>query len=141
MAELKTQRNDGNVADFVAGIADENRRQDAADLVALMSRVTGSAAEMWGTAIVGFGEYTYRYASGRTATWFPVGFAPRKQNLALYLYGGYDDAEAAALLQRLGPHKTGKGCLYVKRLGDVDPLALADLLRRAVTRAAESEPG
>jgi hypothetical protein len=141
MAELKTQRNDANVADFVAGIADENRRKDAATLIALMSRVTGKPAEMWGTGIVGFGEYTYRYASGRTGTWFTIGFAPRKQSMTLYLYGGFDDDETADLLQRLGPYTTGKGCLYIKRLDNVDPAVLEGLLRRADTRAAGNDAG
>jgi hypothetical protein len=141
MAELKTQRNDGDVAAFVAGIADERRREDAATLVGLMGRVTGRAPEMWGTAIVGFGERSYRYASGRSGTWFTIGFSPRKANTTVYTYGGFDEPETAALLERLGPHSTGKGCLYVKRLADVDAGVLESLLRRAVARADEAEAG
>jgi hypothetical protein len=140
MAELKTKRNDGDVAAFVAGIDNEDRRRDAAALIEVMSRVTGDPGEMWGTSIVGFGEYTYRYATGRTGTWFTVGFAPRKQNMTLYLYGGYDDQETTALLERLGPHSTGKGCLYVKRLDDVDPAVLENVIRRSVARAADQPP-
>jgi hypothetical protein len=137
MAELKTQRNDADVAGFVAGITDENRRTEAAALVRLMSRVTGKPAEMWGTNIVGFGEYTYHYASGRSGTWFILGFAPRKQAMTLYLYGGFDDEETGALLATLGPHSIGKGCLYVKRLDAVDPEVLEKILSRAHTRALQ----
>ncbi len=137
MAELKTKRNDRDVADFVAEIVDESRRKDAATLLELMGRVTGSLPVMWGTSIVGFGEYSYRYASGRTGVWFTIGFAARKQNMTLYLYGGYEEAETVALLQKLGPHTTGKGCLYIKRLSDVDCGVLEDLLRHSVARAAD----
>ena len=137
MAELKTRRNDGDVAAFVAGIPDDRKRRDAAQLVELMGRVTGCQAEMWGTSIVGFGQRHYTYASGREGDWFTIGFSPRKANLTLYTYGGFEDDETAALLQRLGPHSTGKGCLYVKRLADVDPEVLERLLRRSVARSAE----
>ena len=140
MAELKTKRTDADVPGFVAGIGDQNRRQDAGALLELMHRVTGSQAALWGSYMVGFGEYGYRYATGRTGTWFTIGFAPRKQNLTLYLYGGFEDEQTAALLQRLGPHSTGKGCLYVKRLDDVDLVVLEDLLRRSVARAADEAP-
>jgi hypothetical protein len=136
MAELKTRRNDGDVGEFVAGIADERRRRDAAALVELMGRVTGEAPAMWGTSMVGFGDQPYRYASGRSGTWFTIGFAPRKQNTTLYLYGGFEDDATVALLERLGPHSTGKGCLYVKRLEDVDADVLEQLLRRSVARRA-----
>ena len=137
MAELKTRRNDGDVGAFVAGIADDGKRRDAAALLALMGRVTGCEAEMWGASIVGFGERPQRYADGHTATWFTIGFSPRKANLTMYTYGGFDDAETVALLQRLGPHSTGKGCLYVKRLSDVDQEVLETLLRRSVAQSAE----
>ena len=137
MAELKTRRNDGDVAAFVAGIPDDRKRRDAAQLVELMGRVTGCQAEMWGTSIVGFGQRHYTYASGREGDWFTIGFSPRKANLTLYTYGGFEDDETAALLQRLGPHSTGKGCLYVKRLSDVDQEVLERLLRRSVARSAE----
>jgi hypothetical protein len=138
MAELKTRPNDGDVGAFVAGIADDRKRRDAAALVELMGRVTGCEARMWGTSIVGFGDRHYTYASGRQGDWFTIGFSPRKANLTLYTYGGFDDDEIAALLQRLGPHSTGKGCLYVKRLDDVDPEVLEGLLRRSVAQQAEA---
>jgi hypothetical protein len=137
MAELKTQRNDASVADFVAGIEDEKRRADATALIELMGRVSGSPATMWGTGMVGFGEYSYRYASGQSGTWFILGFAPRKQNTTLYLYGGMQDEETVALRAALGPHSTGKGCLYVKRLSAVDPEVLEQLVRRAHARAVQ----
>ena len=138
MAELKTRRNDDDVAAFVAGIPDERKRRDAAALVDLMGRVTGCEAEMWGTAIVGFGRRHYTYASGREGDWFTIGFSPRKAALTVYTYGGFDDEETAALLQSLGPHSTGKGCLYVKRLDDVDPGALERILRRSVALSDQS---
>ena len=140
MAELKTQRNDADVAGFVAGIIDEKRRTDSTALVELMSRVTGESATMWGTNIVGFGEYSYRYASGRSGTSLAVGFAPRKQAMTMYLYGGFEDEEIAALLATLGPHAIGKGCLHVKRLDAVDVQVLEKIVRRAYTRALQSKP-
>jgi hypothetical protein len=139
MAELKTQRNTTDVAGFVAGIADQNRRTDAARLIEVMTRVTGSPAAMWGTGIVGFGEYSYRYASGQSGTWFTIGFAPRKQSTTLYLYGGFEDDETAALLAGLGPHSIGKSCLYIKRLEAVDLDVLENMLRRAHSRAQQPD--
>jgi hypothetical protein len=138
MAEPKTEAGDGDVTAFVAGIADERRRAEATDLVTLMSRVTGEPARMWGTGIVGFGERGYRYASGRAGTWFRVGFAPRKQNLVLYLSGGFDEPGIAGLLERLGRHGTGKGCLYLKRLSDADAGVLEELLTRSAAHAGDS---
>jgi hypothetical protein len=135
VAELKTQRNDGDVDAFLAGITDERRRRDAQAVCALMREVTGVEPTMWGTSIVGFGDYHYAYASGRSGEWFAVGFSPRKQNLTLYLTGGFDGY--TELLGRLGKHSTGKSCLYVKKLADVD----ADVLRELVTRSYASTKG
>jgi hypothetical protein len=102
VGEPKTKQNDGDVDAFVRGIADDGRRADAAELVGLMARVTGAPGRMWGSGIVGFGERPQRYADGRESTWFRVGFAPRKQNLVLYLSGGFEEPGIAALLERLG---------------------------------------
>ena len=133
----KTQPSDASVAAFVAGIADERRRCDSERLIALMSEVTGEPATLWGPSIIGFGSYHYRYASGREGDAPLVGFSPRKT--ALTLYASADEGVRAELLARLGPHKVGKSCVYVKRLADVDEQALADLIRAGVefTRAQD----
>lgn len=136
----KTQPTDASVAAFVTGLADERQRADSERLIALMSEVTGEPATMWGPSIIGFGSYHYRYASGREGDAPLVGFSPRKT--ALTLYASADEDARAELLARLGPHKVGKGCVYVKRLSDVDEQALADLVRAgaAYTRAQDVAP-
>jgi len=133
----KTQPSDASVAAFVAGITDERRRADSERLIAVMSEVTGEPATLWGPSIIGFGSYHYRYASGREGDAPLVGFSPRKT--ALTLYASADEDVRAVLLARLGPHKVGKSCVYVKRLADVDEQALADLIRAGVdfTRAQD----
>jgi len=129
----KTQPTDASVAAFVAGLADERQRADSERLIALMSKVTGEPATMWGPSIIGFGSYHYRYASGREGDAPLVGFSPRKTALTLYASAGED--ARAQLLARLGPHTVGKSCVYVKRLSDVDERALADLVRAGVAYA------
>lgn len=135
MAELKTKQTTASVEDFLNGIADPQRRQDCWTLAALMQEVTQSPPSMWGDAIVGFGSYHYKYASGRTGDWPVVGFASRKQDLTLYIMSGFDQYEA--LLSRLGKHKTGKACLYVKRLADVDMAVLRELVERSVAHMTQ----
>lgn len=131
MATIKTQANDGDVDAFLDTVPD-NRRADARVLRTLMEDVTGAPATMWGTSIVGFGSAPYTNSSG-TNDWFVVGFSPRKA--ALTIYGVHDEyAGADADLSELGPHSTGKGCLYIKRLGDVDEHVLARLIRTAWER-------
>src|SRR5262245_11167801 len=112
MAELKTQRNEASVEAFLAGVTDTRQRADAQAVCALMADVTGVTPEMWGTSIVGFGSFTYRYGSGQSGEWPAVGFSPRKQSLTVYLPGGFD--RHVELLEQLGPHSTGKSCLYIK---------------------------
>jgi hypothetical protein len=127
MAEPKTTRNDNDVAAFLASVADEKRRADAEAACELMAEVTGAEPTMWGSAIIGFGEYHYKYASGREGNWPAVGMSPRKQALTFYVstgFEGYDD-----LMGRLGPHRTGKSCLYVKRLSDIDQDVLRELVK------------
>ena len=137
MAELKTKPHDeASVADFISGIADEVKRQDSARLVELMHEVTGVAPRMWGSSIVGFGERHYRYASGREGDTFVVGFSPRKEALTIYAAGYLE--QFADLLERLGRHKTGKGCLYIKRLQDVDLVVLRSFLERSVQFGTEA---
>ena len=131
MAELKTQPHEGSVEAFLNGVEEDGKREDAFALLKLMEEVTGEAATMWGDSIVGFGSYHYRYASGREGDWFLTGFSPRKRNLTVYIMAGFDEYEA--LLEKLGKFKTGKSCLYVKRLADVD----LDVLRELVRQSAE----
>lgn len=119
------------VDEFLSRVPDEQRRQDARQLCAMMQEITGQPPVMWGTSIIGFGTYHYRYASGREGDSPLASFAPRAQQLAVYLVGGFE-ARHQSVLARLGPHKTGKGCLYLKRLDDVDQDALRELIDRSV---------
>jgi hypothetical protein len=130
MAELKTKPTGKSVEKFIAGIADEGMREDARAVLKMMKRATGAEPKLWGTSIVGFGDYRYKYASGREGDWFLTGFSPRKQGLSIYLMSGLASQEA--LLKKLGKHKTGMGCLYIKRLADVDSSILAKMIERTV---------
>lgn len=134
MAELKTKPDDdASVEEFLAGVVEE-RRADCAELIEIMGRATGAEPRMWGPSIVGFGSYHYKYDSGREGDWFLTGFSPRKQALTLYIMAGferYDD-----LMRRLGRHSTGKSCLYVRRLDDVDLDVLTELVQASVDHMA-----
>jgi hypothetical protein len=125
------RRTDASVGRFLAGVRDEQRRQDALRLCAIMQQITGEPPTMWGASIIGFGTYHYRYASGREGDSALASFAPRSDHLAIYLVGEFE-ARHQSVLARLGPHKTGKGCLYLKRLDDVDQDALRELIDRSV---------
>lgn len=130
MAENKTKATDASVADYLAAIGDDGRRQDCEALAALMSRVTQEPAKMWGPAIVGFGSYHYRYESGREGDICVVGFSARKGDISVY---GLDcSATNGALVEKLGKHKLGKSCLYVRRLADIDLKVLEQLVLAAV---------
>ena len=128
MTGPKTQKNDADVDKFLAGIADEQKHIDCLSVLELMKNITGEPAVMWGKAIVGFGSFHYR---GKTSEgdWFPVGFSPRKQNLVLYLHCILE--EQTALLEKLGKHKIGKSCLYIKKLEDVHLPTLKKLIKKA----------
>ena len=130
-AELKTKATERSVADFIAAVPDARRRDEAAVIDALHRRVTGLEPKMWGPSIIGYGSYDYKYDSGREGTMARAGFSPRKANLVLYLMGNYIDrqAEADALLARLGKHRTGASCLYLGKLADVDLAALESLVK------------
>jgi len=132
MAELKTKPSDLSVEGFLNSIDDKARRRDALSLLDIMQQVTGTKPKMWGNSIVGFGKRHYRYASGREGDWFLVGFSPRKANLTLYL--SYADIQNEALRQKLGKHKTGKGCLYIKQLADVDLSILREIIGQSVKK-------
>jgi hypothetical protein len=138
MAELKTKPNDGDVEAFLAALEDAQKRSDSLVLLDLFRTVTGEPPKMWGTAIVGFGDHHYAYASGREGDWFVTGFSPRKQNLTLYCMGGYEPHKE--LLARLGKHKMGKGCLYINRLKDVDLDVLRELITVTVAAAQSDSP-
>ena len=124
---IKTQVNDASVTDFLNTVADETRRTDCFAVVKLMQKVTGKKPKMWGGAIVGFDQYHYRYASGHEGTMCMIGFSPRANALTLYVL--HDIPERDALLAQLGKHKTGKGCLYINKLADVDMKVLETLIR------------
>ena len=134
MAELKTKQNDGDVDAFLDAVPDEEKRKDCYEILELMKQVTGEDPKMWGGSIVGFGKYTYEYASGRSGEWPVTGFAPRKQALTLYIMPGFD--QYADLMAKLGKHKTGKSCLYIKRLDDVDRDTLRELVESSVKHVA-----
>ncbi|MFF5228478.1 DUF1801 domain-containing protein [Dactylosporangium sp. NPDC000521] len=125
----QTVAGDGDVGEFVEGVADERRRGEARQLVALMAEVTGAPAVLWGRAIIGFGSRHYRYESGREGDIAAVSFSPRKAQTVLYLTGGVDAYQD--LLDRLGPHTTGKGCLYIKRVDAVDDAVLREIVGRS----------
>ena len=137
MAELKTQKNEANVESFINGLDDPQQRDDSKRLARLMEEITGDPPAMWGGSIIGFGAYRYSYASGRSNDWFQVGFSPRKGNLALYFLPGVE--RYGHHLERLGKYKTGKSCLYVKRLGDIDWTTLSELIRECATTLKASE--
>ena len=131
MAELKTKVTSGSVSAFLAQIPDPVKRSDCQELADLMAEVTGAEPELWGPSIVGFGRYHYRYPTGRMGEWFFAGFAPRKQNITVYLMGGV--RPHVEKLSRLGKHKTGVGCLYFKSLADIDRRVLAGLVEVSVS--------
>lgn len=131
MAELKTQVTKASVEKFLDGIKDEKKRQDCYQLLKIMKKATKAEPKMWGTSIIGFGDYHYTYASGRQGDWFLTGFSPRVQNLTLYMMGGFD----SQALKRLGKFKTGKGCLYINKLEDVDTKVLNELITKSVKNA------
>ncbi len=136
MAELKTKPTKQSVKDFVDAIKDEQQKKDCRTVSRIMKRSTKANPKLWGPGIVGFGSYHYKYASGREGDWFLVGFAPRKQNLTLYIMSGFK--KYSALLKKLGKHKIGVSCLYVKRLDDVDMDVLTELIEDSVAYVRKS---
>ena len=130
MAENKTKATRASVADFINSIDDRQMRADARKVAAMMRRATGKRARMWGTSMVGYGTYHYRYASGREGDFMVTGFSPRKQALTVYIMPGF--ASFSKLMEKLGKYKTGKSCLYIKRLADVDEDVLERLIEDSV---------
>lgn len=132
MAELKTKPTLENVTDFLNKVSDKSRRDDCFTVLEIMKHVTKEEPKMWGSSIVGFGRYRYKYESGREGEWMITGFSPRKGDLTLYITSGFD--LFPDLMKRLGKHKTGKSCLYIKNLDDVDRAVLKQLIERSVKK-------
>jgi hypothetical protein len=130
MAELKTKKNEGNVKDFIESITEEQKRKDAHTIKDLMEKATESKAKMWGPAIIGFGDRVLVYESGRKLDWFVMGFSPRKQNIALYINGAVSNDQE--LLKLLGKYKTGKGCLYINKLSEIDLDVLKEIIQKGL---------
>ena len=131
MAELKTKRNDASVDEFLSSITNRERVQDCKNVMKLMARVTNEPAAMWGSSLIGYGSYRYRYKTGRQGEWFLTGLSPRKNALPIYILSGFDRYED--LLNKLGKHSIGKGCLYIKDLNDVDLDVLEQLIQSSVS--------
>lgn len=137
MAELKTKRNQASVQKYLKSVENEQRRKDCFELLEMMEEITGEKPEMWGSSIVGFGSYHYKYATGREGDWFLAGFAPRKQDLTIYMMAGFSRYEE--MLAKLGKHKHGKACLYVKNLDDVDRKVLKRMITASVKHVAKNQ--
>jgi len=135
VAENKTQATGASVTAFINSIDDKQKRADARKVAAMMRKATGKRAKMWGPSIVGYGTYHYKYASGREGDFLMTGFSPRKQALSVYIMPGF--AHFETLMNKLGKYKTGKSCLYIKRLSDVDEEVLEQLLIRSVKTMRE----
>lgn len=137
-SENKTRPTPVSVDAFIAAVADERQRGDAERICGMMTRLSGEPAAMWGPSIIGFGRYHYKYDSGREGDMCRIGFSPRKGQTVIYLIDGF--AGQAGLLARLGKHKTGKSCLYIKRLADVDEAVLEQLCASSLAHLAEKYP-
>lgn len=139
MAELKTQKNDASVEAFLNGVENQKRREDAFVILDLMKKITRSEPNMWGSSIIGFGSYHYKYASGREGDWFSVGFSPRKQSMSLYIMSGFKRYDE--ILSKLGKYKTGKSCLYINKLEDIDMNVLEQLISASVEHLQSNNDG
>lgn len=128
--ENKTKKTDASVAAFLDAIPDEQRRADAKTIAKLMEKLTGEKPAMWGSSIVGFGSYHYKYESGREGDAGLIGFSPRKAQLVLYIVNGYE--EYGPMLKKLGKHSIGKSCLYIKRLSDIDMDVLTQMMKDSI---------
>ena len=137
MAELKTKPTNESVQKYLKGITDPVKREDSLAILKLMTEITGEKPKMWGPSIVGFGSYHYKYPTGQEGDWPIIGFSPRKQNLTLYVLNG--SAGENELLQKLGKHTTGKSCLYIKRLSDVDMSTLKKVVTQSYKRNSKKQ--
>ena len=138
MAELKTRPTDTDVDAYLDSIEDERRREDARVVCEMMQKITRREPVLWGSSIIGFGTYSYEYASGKRGDWPLTGVSPRKQALTVYVMSGFDEYDE--LLAELGPHKTGRSCLYIRNLAKVDQKVLARLIRKSVAHLRKTWP-
>jgi len=129
MAELKTKQTELSVDDFLNKVSDKSVRKDCYSIIKLMEKITGFPAKMWGTAIIGFGKYHYKYQSGREGDMCIIGFSPRKQNITLYVKAAVGQEY---LFEKLGKHKSGKGCVYIKKLDDIDTKILEKIIKGTI---------
>ena len=136
MAELKTKKNDASVEKFLASVTDKQKREDSFIILEMLKKASKSEPKMWGPAIIGFKDRKLKYASGRELDWFTIGFSPRKQNIALYLPSGHEGV--ADILENLGKYKTGKGCLYINKLSEVDIKVLQKAFTESVKNAKDN---
>ncbi len=128
-SDLKTKPTKYDVEKFLNKVEDEKKREDSFRVLEMMKKITKEDPVMWGPSLIGFGSYHYKYASGREGDWFVTGFSPRKQNLTLYIMSGFNEYDE--LLAKLGKHKTGKSCLYIKNLDDVDQNVLKEMIKKS----------
>ena len=135
MAKLKTRPTNQSVDEFIASVENETKRSDCEVLLELMQQLTGESPVMWGDSIVGFGNYHFKYESGRELDWMLAGFSPRKQNLTIYFMGGFKNQEL--LLEKLGKAKNSVGCLYIKKLADIDMEVLTEMIKLSVETVKE----
>ncbi|WP_340199055.1 DUF1801 domain-containing protein [Ascidiimonas sp. W6] len=138
MAENKTKPTQVSVVDFLNKIEDSQKRKDSFELLEIMKKLTGEEAVLWGPSLIGFGTYHYKYESGREGDFFLTGFSPRKQNLTIYIMSGFSKYEV--LMNKLGKHKTGKSCLYIKKLTDIDISVLEELIILSVAYTKKLYP-
>lgn len=138
MSDMKTRPTAASVAAFLDSVESDRRREDGYAVLQLMNEVTGEEPVLWGDSIVGYGQYHYKYDSGREGDFFLVGFSPRKQNMTLYIMPGFDAYDD--LLSKLGKHKIGKSCLYVNKLADVDQDVLRELVARSYQHMKSTNP-
>ena len=138
MAGNKTQPTRQSVSSFIAAVEPDERRSDCRTLITMMKAIAKAPPRMWGPSMVGFGTYHYKYASGREGDFFLTGFSPRKQDLTVYIMSGFD--RYPALMKKLGKHKTGRSCLYIKRLANVDLKVLKALIAESVTHMRKAYP-
>ena len=129
MAELKTKPNANGVEEFLNKVENDRKRKDSFELLEMIEKATGEKAIMWGSSIVGAGTYHYKYASGQEGDWMQTGFSPRKTSLSIYIMGYLENYKD--LLAKLGKHKTGKACLYVNKLDDIDRDVLFELIKKS----------
>ncbi|NKB37311.1 MAG: DUF1801 domain-containing protein [Gammaproteobacteria bacterium] len=132
MSELKTKKNKASVREFIDSIEDSEKKKDCKQLATMMRKLSGKRAAMWGDSIVGFGEYHYKYKSGREGDWPVTGFSPRKQNISIYIMPGFSKYKKQ--LAKLGKHKHSVSCLYIKRLSDIDVEALKEIVADSIER-------